>query len=142
MKKRAENLLEAKQQAAVHKATRAAHGSEVAEDYVEVIDDLIRIEGKARAIDIARRLGVSHVAVNKTVNRLQEEGLVETQPYKSIALTRKGATLAKKCRERHETVFQFLRELGVSENVAHIDAEGIEHHVSEETLAAFRKYLR
>ena len=141
MQKKQGKLLQEKDQAAVHRATRQAHGYEIAQDYVEVIDDLIRVQGKARVVDVARRFGVSHVAVNKTVNRLQEEGLVVTEPYKAIELTNKGAALAKKCRERHEIVFQFLCEIGVSEKTAHIDTEGIEHHVSDETLAAFRKFI-
>jgi DtxR family manganese transport transcriptional regulator len=67
---------------------------------------------------------------------------VTTQPYRSIFLTSAGRSLAKESRERHDLVARFLTALGVPANVAESDAEGIEHHVSPETLAAFEKYLR
>src|SRR5262245_60407541 len=73
-------------QASIHRRTRQAHSSEIAEDYVEVIGDLIDTQGEARAIDIARRLGVTHVTVTKTVGRLQRAGLVTSRPYRSIFL--------------------------------------------------------
>jgi len=107
-----------------------------------LIAELIADTGEARAIDMARRLGVTHVTVGRTIQRLQRDGLVTTQPYRSIFLTEAGRALAEKARRRHETVVEFLRAIGVPEEVAQSDAEGIEHHVSEETLAAFRKLLR
>ncbi len=122
--------------------TREEHSEETAEDYAELIAELIADTGEARAIDMARRLGVTHVTVGRTIQRLQRDGLVTTQPYRSIFLTEAGRALAEKARRRHETVVEFLRAIGVPEEVAQSDAEGIEHHVSEETLAAFRKLLR
>ena len=121
--------------------TREDHSRERAEDYVEMIDALIRDKGEARAVDIAERLGVSHVTVSKTIKRLQREGLVTAQPYRSIFLTQGGSELAAASQRRHELVLAFLRAIGVSEDVANVDAEGIEHHVSEETLAAMRRFL-
>jgi len=121
--------------------TREDHSRERAEDYVEMIDALIRETGEARAVDLAQRLGVSHVTVSKAVQRLQKEGLVTAQPYRSIFLTGKGAELAAASQERHQLVLGFLRSIGVSEDVANVDAEGIEHHVSHETLAAMRRFL-
>ena len=64
-------------------------------------------------------------------------GLVSTQPYKPVRLTAKGSSLANRCRERHEIVYQFLLAIGVDPQAAAIDAEGIEHHVSPETLKCF-----
>jgi DtxR family manganese transport transcriptional regulator len=121
--------------------TREDHSRERAEDYVELIDALIRETGEARATDLADRLGISHVTVSKTIQRLQREGLVTSQPYRSIFLTERGSDLAAASRERHALVHDFLVALGISEEVAESDAEGIEHHVSEETLAAMRRYL-
>jgi DtxR family manganese transport transcriptional regulator len=121
--------------------TRAAHAQELAQDYVEAIADLIAATGEARVIDLARRLGVTHVTVSRTVQRLQREGLVTSQPYRSIFLTDAGRRLSKESRQRHETVVAFLQSLGVPVAVAQADAEGLEHHVSEETLAAFVKHL-
>jgi DtxR family transcriptional regulator, manganese transport regulator len=121
--------------------TREDHSRERAEDYVEMIDALIRETGEARAVDLAQRLGVSHVTVARTVQRLQREGLVNVQPYRSIFLTDRGSELAITSRARHDLVVQFLLAVGVGEDAANADAEGIEHHVSEETLAAMRVFL-
>lgn len=129
-------------QARGHRQTRKAHTSEIAEDYVEVIADLIDGGGEARAVDIARRLGVTHVTVTKTVARLRTQGLVDSKPYRSIFLTPRGRQLAESARRRHDIVVRFLRAIGVSETTAQADAEGIEHHVSAETLAAFERLSR
>jgi DtxR family manganese transport transcriptional regulator len=121
--------------------TRNDHSQELAQDYVEMIAELISKTGEARLIDLARGLGVTHVTASRTLQRLQRKGLVTTQPYRSIFLTGPGRNLAKESRDRHEVVIRFLISLGVPSNVAESDAEGIEHHVSRETLAAFVKHL-
>ncbi len=122
--------------------TREEHSHEIAQDYVEIIADLIAATGEARVIDIARRLGVTHVTVARTIQRLQREGLVTSLPYRSIFLTASGSKLSQESRTRHEVVVEFLESLGVPPVVANSDAEGIEHHVSEETLGAFLTHLR
>lgn len=122
--------------------TRQDHSRENAEDYVELIDALIRETGEARAVDLAERLGVTHVTVSKTIQRLQREGLVTSQPYRSIFLTDEGQKIAQASRARHVLVLEFLRALGVSEETAEADAEGIEHHVSKETLEAMRRFTK
>jgi DtxR family manganese transport transcriptional regulator len=121
--------------------TRREHAAETAEDYVEAIAHLSATMGEARVVDLARQLGVTHVTVNRTVARLVRDGFVSTQPYRAIFLTAAGQQLAKECRMRHETVLAFLRSIGVPARVAELDAEGIEHHVSPETLQAFRRIL-
>ncbi|MGH8095586.1 MAG: manganese-binding transcriptional regulator MntR [Chthoniobacterales bacterium] len=122
--------------------TREEHSHETAQDYVEIIAELIAATGEARVIDLARRLGVTHVTVARTIQRLQREGLVTSRPYRSIFLTSSGSKLSEESRTRHEVVVEFLKSLGVPTFVAESDAEGIEHHVSEETLRAFVKALR
>jgi DtxR family manganese transport transcriptional regulator len=122
--------------------TRQEHAQELAQDYVEIIADLIATTGEARVSDLARRLGVTHVTVGRAVRRLQRSGLVTAQPYRSIFLTEAGRRLAEESRRRHTLVLDFLRSLGIPEAVAQSDAEGIEHHVSRETLAAFSRRLR
>ena len=116
---------------------RRAHQSEVAEDYVEMISDLIEETGEARTVDLAARFGVTSPTVNAIVRRLQRENLVETRPYRSIFLTEDGKALAESSRARHQIVRDFLVTIGVPETVAEEDAEGVEHHVSEQTLAVF-----
>ena len=118
---------------------RRAHQSEVAEDYVEMIAELIAETGEARSVDLAARFGVTSPTVNAIIQRLQREDLVETRPYRSIFLTAAGQALADKARDRHRIVRDFLLTIGLPETIAEEDAEGIEHHVSPETLAVFAK---
>lgn len=131
----------AHRQAASFQRVRDAHQTEVAEDYVELISDLIEETGEARVVDLAERLGVSNATVANTIQRLQRDGLVHSKPYRSIFLTDDGEALAASSRERHVIVRDFLIALGVAADVADADAEGIEHHVSEATLGAFKRFL-
>jgi DtxR family manganese transport transcriptional regulator len=127
--------------AEVFRRSRRDRATEIAQDYVEAIADLSALLGEARVVDLARRLGVTHVTVNRTLARLKKIRLVNMEPYRAIFLTEAGHKLAEECKQRHETVTAFLRSLGISEKVAEMDAEGIEHHVSPETLAAFERLL-
>jgi DtxR family manganese transport transcriptional regulator len=122
--------------------TRQEHAQETAQDYVEMVAELIDTVGEARVIDLARRLGVTHVTVSRTLQRLRRDGFVTFMPYRSIFLTAAGRRLAEETRHRHEVVVEFLQSLGIPAAVANSDAEGIEHHVSRETLEAFEKHLR
>ena len=142
MPKKTTDPLNGRETAACQRRTRQQHAQERAQDYVETIADLIASCGEARATDLAKSLGVTHVTVIRTVERLQREGWVTTQPYRSIFLTEAGRRLAAKAKARHQTVIAFLEALGVSPSVARADAEGIEHHVSRETLGALLKHLK
>lgn len=122
--------------------SRRDRAGEIAQDYVEAIADLSAAVGEARVTDLARKLGVTHVTVNRTLGRLQSAGYVNTKPYRAIFLTDAGKKLATESKQRHETVVAFLLSLGVSKKVAELDAEGIEHHVSPETLAALERRLK
>lgn len=103
---------------------------------------LISEIGEARASEIAKRLGVSKVTVSKTIQRLDRDGYVIAKSYQPIELTDKGKKLAIAMKERHEIVLSFLKRLGVSDSIAEVDTEGIEHHVSEETLEAMKQFLQ
>jgi len=127
--------------AEVFRRSRRDRAAETAQDYVEAIADLSVSLGEARVMDLACRLGVTHVTVNRTLARLKKIGFVNMEPYRAIFLTDAGHKLAAECKQRHETVVSFLRSLGISERVAELDAEGIEHHVSPETLTAFERLL-
>ncbi|PID60628.1 MAG: transcriptional regulator MntR [Gammaproteobacteria bacterium] len=129
-------------QAEAFAVVRQAHQMELTEDYVELIDDLIRNQGEARLVDIAERLGVSQPSASKTVARLQREGYVTSEPYRAVFLTDKGKALAESSRHRHDAVYRFLLAIGVSAATARIDSEGLEHHVSEETLMAFDRIMK
>ncbi len=124
-----------------HERTRLDHASELAEDYVESIDEVIREKGTCRAVDLVQRFGVTHATVNNHIARLERDGLVRTELYQPIELTAAGRRLATAARKRHEIVERFLIRLGVSAATAATDSEGIEHHVSKETLAAMKRIL-
>ncbi|MEI2387128.1 manganese-binding transcriptional regulator MntR [Breoghania sp. JC706] len=121
---------------------RAARRTELAEDYIELIDDLLTHQGEARQVDIAARLGVTQPTVAKMLRRLAEDGLLESRRYRGVFLTEAGRTMARESRSRHDVVERFLLALGVSPDTAHQDAEGIEHHVSAETLDAMRRFAQ
>jgi DtxR family manganese transport transcriptional regulator len=123
-----------------HRKTRLARAEELAEDYVEVIDGLIAAHGEARVVAIAERLGVTHVTVTRTIARLQKQGLVQSERYRSIFLSEAGRRLAARVRRRHALVLSFLEAIGVDRATAQVDAEGIEHYVSEATLRAFKRF--
>lgn len=134
-------MASAKLQSAAFRRIRVDHSSELAEDYVELIADLIDERGEARGTDIAMRLGVANATVVKTLKRLQDMGLVTQEPYRAIFLTTEGWKRADDGRRKHKIVESFLLSLGVDAETARIDSEGIEHHVSEETLKAMSRFL-
>jgi DtxR family transcriptional regulator, manganese transport regulator len=130
-----------KLRSAAFKRVRADHSAELAGDYVEMIADLIDERGEARCTDIAMRLGVANATVVKTLKRLTDQGLVTQEPYRAIFLTGDGWKMADDGRRKHQIVESFLLALGVSADTAKIDAEGIEHHVSAETLKAMARFV-
>jgi DtxR family manganese transport transcriptional regulator len=115
---------------------------ELAEDYTELIADLIEEHGEARTCEIAKSMQVSHVSAVRAIQRLRRDGFVETDPHKPVVLTDKGKELANLSKERHALLLKFLLAIGVPKEIAEIDAEGMEHHVSNATLDAMNQYLR
>lgn len=107
---------------------------------MEAVFEIIADSGQCRVGNLAKRFGVSHVTVSRIVKRLTSEKLLVTAPYQPITLTSSGVSLAKKMQKRHAIVYDFLLRLGVDEQTAQIDSEGIEHHVSEQTLQAMKKW--
>jgi DtxR family manganese transport transcriptional regulator len=133
-------LPDAKEQARRFARVREAHRTEMQEDYVELIGDLIAATGEARAGELAERFGVTAATVTNTLARLKKAGLIDTRPYRPILLTRAGEAVARRSRERHQLVLSFLLSLGVSKEVAETDSEGLEHHLSDETLRAMAAF--
>lgn len=134
-------LQSAKLRSVAFKRTRADHQAEISEDYVELIAELIDEKGEARGTDIALRLGVANATVVNTLKRLQNQGLVTQEPYRAIFLTIDGWKMAEDGKRKHDIVEKFLLAIGVPETTARIDSEGIEHHVSVETLKAMARFL-
>lgn len=120
---------------------RVAQSQAVLEDYAEMIDDLAQEMGEARITDIAARMGVTHPTATKAVARLKREGLAMSRPYRGVFLTEEGVALAARVRSRHRVVVDLLVAVGVPQETAEIDAEGLEHHVSQVTLRAFEAFL-
>tara|TARA_Y100000741_G_C17785692_1_gene367615 strand:- start:86 stop:478 length:393 start_codon:yes stop_codon:yes gene_type:complete len=119
---------------------RNAHKNENTEDYLELIAELLNSKGEARIVEIALNLGIAQATANKTIKRLQKQGYVQREPYRSIFLTLKGQKIASRSKKRHNTVYTFLMNLGIDNKTASADAEGIEHHVSEKTLKKMEKF--
>jgi len=120
---------------------RDAHRREIVEDYVEMIAELERTQSDVRTGHLAERFGVSHATVTNRIQRLVGEGLIEDRPYQPLVLTATGRSIAETSRHRHILVRDFLIALGVDPECAEADAEGIEHHVSKQTLAAFARFM-
>ena len=128
-------------QAGRFEQARRVQSMALLEDYAELIADLHATGGEARATDIARRLGVTHATAIKAITRLKREGLATARPYRGVFLTEEGEQLAARVKTRHRLVVDLLRAIGVPADAAEQDAEGIEHHVSDITLAAFARFL-
>ena len=143
----ADPLVAADLHVAGFRQARAARRAALVEDYVELIADLHDAGGEARQVDIAARLGVAQPTVAKTLKRLAEEGFVAQRSpsyglsARGVSLTARGRALALRSRERHRLVERFLLSLGVTAETARRDAEGLEHHVSRETLDAFARFV-
>ena len=116
------------------KKVRDAHKTENTEDYLEIIAELLNLKGEARIVDIANELDIAQATANKTIQRLQNQGFVKKEPYRSIFLTYKGQIIASNSKKKHKIVYEFLKNLGVDSHTASADSEGIEHHVSDKTL--------
>ena len=119
---------------------RNAHKIENTEDYLELIDDLHNQNGEARIVDIALKLGIAQATANKTIKRLQAQGYITKEPYRSLFLTIKGQKIASYSKKKHKIVYNFLLNLGLDNKTAAADSEGIEHHVSKKTLEKMEKF--
>ena len=109
------------------------------EDYLERILELINTKGYARVVDIAERLNISQASVTNMVQRLDAEGLLKYEKYRGLILTTAGESLAKNITQRHESLTEFFNLMGLDEKTVYRDVEGMEHHVSPETLNAIRR---
>ena len=126
-------------------APSALGATAAVEDYLERILELVNTKGYARVVDIAERLGISQASVTNMVQRMDAEGLINYEKYRGLTLSTSGRTLASEIALRHGVLTDFLALLGVDESTILHDVEGMEHHVSPQTLDAIRnlnEYLR
>ena len=112
-----------------------------AEDYLERIHELIESKGYARVSDIAELLGLTRPTVSIMVQRLSRDGYLSYEKYRGLALTARGAEIARRVRTRHVLLTEFLGLLGLDRAVISRDVEGIEHHVSQETLEKLERVV-
>ncbi len=112
------------------------------EDYLEVIYELIQQKGYATSIDISEYLNVSQPSVTKMLRKLDESRYLDYEKYRGMRLTKAGAIIAKNICERHSTLVEFLKMIGVDEVTANNDAEGIEHHLHPETLKKLEEFVK
>ncbi|HEU4824233.1 MAG TPA: transcriptional regulator MntR, partial [Nitrososphaeraceae archaeon] len=111
------------------------------EDYLEVIYELVEHKGYATTIEISEYLNVSSPSVTYMIQRLNESGHLNYEKYRGIRLTDKGTLVAKSIRERHGLLAEFLKIIGVDEDTANKDAEGIEHHLHPKTLEKLEYFI-
>jgi Mn-dependent DtxR family transcriptional regulator len=106
--------------------------SESLEDYLEAI--CLKGGANVKSVELARHLNVSRASVNKAVNTLIEKKLVEKEYYGDISLTEEGQRISNEILRKHKLLKKFLIDiLDVPEDIASIEACGIEHSISDET---------
>ena len=111
------------------------------EDYLEVIYELVQQKGYATTVDISNYLNVSSPSVTKMVQKLDESGYLKYEKYRGIRLTSEGIHIARNIRNRHGLLAEFLKIIGVDEETANNDAEGIEHHLHPQTIKKLEEFI-
>ena len=111
--------------------------SQSAEDYLERILELVQQTGQARVVDIANSLNVRQASVTNMVKKLCELGFVDHEKYKrGLVLTKEGKGVARRIQRRHATLSRFFSLLELDSETQRRDIEGIEHHLSRDTVRA------
>jgi len=111
------------------------------EDYLEVIYELVQEKGYATTVDISSYLNVSSPSVTKMMQKLDETGYLKYEKYRGIKLTNEGTRIARNIRNRHGLLAEFFMIIGVDEETANNDAEGIEHHLHPETMKKLEEFI-
>jgi DtxR family transcriptional regulator, manganese transport regulator len=115
------------------------------EDYLEAIYNLYKEKGYVSVADISEKLGVKPPTVSSMIVNLAKKGYLEHQKYRGMRLTPSGEKVARSVIKRHQIISELLSMLGVDDQTAYVDTEGIEHHVHPTTLRRFERladYLR
>ena len=108
--------------------------SQSAEDYLERIHELIESKGTAHVADIAQSLNVGQPSVTSMVQKLADEGYLRYEKYRSLTLTDAGRAVAERIRNRHVVLASFFTLFDLDDDTQARDIEGIEHHLSSDTL--------
>ncbi len=117
------------------------HIQESGEMYLETIHILLKKNGTVRAIDVCEHMGYSKPSVSRAMGILKNAGLISVDSHGNITLTDEGLAIANKMYERHTLLTAFLTALGVDEVTAADDACRIEHHISEASFEAIKRFV-
>ena len=109
------------------------------EDYIEIIYSLIKTKGYARSADIAKQLNVYPSTVTKMLKKLDNEEYIAYEKYRGIALTEKGQKMGEYALKRHTLLEDFMKVIGIKKDRIYKEVEGIEHHISEDSLKKITK---
>jgi Mn-dependent DtxR family transcriptional regulator len=112
------------------------------EDYLELIYELIAEKGYARAVDISSYLHVGAPTVTSMLQRLDDSGLLVYEKHRGVVLTDNGKVLARSIVQKHDIIARFLSLIGVDEETAQTDTEGIEHHMNQKTKDQIDLFVR
>jgi Mn-dependent DtxR family transcriptional regulator len=121
--------------AAKRQETTAHVHSPAIEDYLEQIHQLIETKGYARVVDISKNLEISQASVTNMIQRLHGEGYVIYERYRGVIMTEQGRQIGREIARRHEVLTRLLAAFGLDPVTVHEDVEGMEHHISRQTLA-------
>lgn len=115
--------------------------SVASEDYLERIWELLTEKGYARVSDMADKLSIKPASVTKMVQKLEQLGYIKREPYRGFTLTALGQRVGKKISRRHVILKEFLTLLGVPTKVMQKDIEGLEHHLSAESVKGLERMI-
>ncbi len=112
------------------------------EEYLKCMYILKQQNDNIRVTDIAEKMNCTKPSVNKAINNLKENGLVNYELYGKIELTDSGENLAKKIIETYDIVYLFLKDvLGLDEEEAKSEAENIKSSINDNTINKLARYV-
>ena len=114
---------------------------ESGEMYLETILILSKEKTSVRAIDVSEYMGFSKPSVSRAVGLLKEKGLLSVDEHGALIMTAEGLAIAQKIYDRHTILSKFFEKIGVDPQIADDDACRIEHHISDESLEAIKRFV-
>ena len=116
--------------------------SRAQEEYLKTMYILKKQNGNIRVTDVALKMDCTKPSVNKALNILKENKLVNYETYGTIELTDEGENLAKKILEAYDIVYLFLKDvLNLEEEKAKLEAEKIKTNLSDDTINKLARYV-
>ncbi len=110
------------------------------EDYIEMIYRLSCEKSNVRVNDLSESLNVQPPSSSKMIKKLSRFGYVNYEKYGYVNLTEKGIEVGKYLLNRHDTIFNFLKLIGVADNLLE-QTEKIEHAINEETIERMNNFI-